>query len=145
MTVRDETRYAGGRGLLSSLLSTLLMLAATSAWADWVKLAEVRDTVYYVDSASIGDKAVSRQASVLYEYAKREAGGVGSLLVSYGIDCSGGRLRSLSVTEYSEPMAQGKSMNSWESESVWLYAAPKSASHSPAPAPLSHIEPYGCA
>ncbi|HXX85203.1 MAG TPA: surface-adhesin E family protein [Casimicrobiaceae bacterium] len=141
--LRDETRYAGDTGLLRTVLSTVMMLAAASAWADWVKVVEVGDTVYDVDSASIG-KAVSRRASVLYEYAKQESGGVRSRLVTYEIDCSGERLRSLSVTEYSEPMAQGKSVNSWESESVWLYAAPKTGSHIPARAPYRQIVRFVC-
>ena len=45
--------------------------------------------------------------------------------VSYEIDCTAERLRSLSVTEHSEPMAGGTSVNSWARESDWLYVAPR--------------------
>jgi hypothetical protein len=128
---------------MRAVVSTLLLLAATSAWADWVKVTEVSDTAYYVDPELVG-KGNVRRVSVMHDYAKPEPGGVRSRRVLYEIDCSGQRLRSLSATEYSEPMGQGKSVNSWERESEWLYVAPTTGSNLPSRTPYRPIVRFVC-
>ena len=72
------------------ILSGVLLLAATSAWADLVKVAETTDTVYYLDPASISDKGDLRRVPVIHDYPKQEPGGTRSRRVSYEIDCGGG-------------------------------------------------------
>jgi hypothetical protein len=114
---------------MRAILTAVMLFAATSAWAEWAKVTETPDTVFYVDPASIGDKGKVRRVAVLQDYAKQEQGGVRSRRVSYEIDCTEERLRSLSVTEHSEPMAAGKSVNSWERESEWMYVAPRTGSN----------------
>jgi hypothetical protein len=109
--------------------TAVMLFAATSAWAEWAKVTETGDTVFYVDRASIDPKGDLRRVAVIQDYAKQEPGGVRSRRVSYEIDCAAERLRSLSVTEHSEPMAGGKSVNSWERESEWLYVAPRTGSN----------------
>jgi hypothetical protein len=116
-------------GIMRAILTAVLLLAATSAWAEWVKVTETGDTVFYADPASIADKGSFRQVSVLQDYAAPEPGGVRSRLLLYEIDCTGERLRSLSVTEHSDPMAQGGRMNSREGESEWMYVAPRTGSN----------------
>lgn len=133
------------RGLMRAVLSALLFLAATSAWASWVKVAEVGDTVYYVDPESVGGKGSVRRVSVIHDYAKEEPGGVRSRRVLYEIDCAGERLKSLAATEHSEPMAQGKTLNSWERESDWLYVAPVTGSSLPSRTPYRPIVRFVCA
>ena len=114
---------------MRAILPTALLFAATSAWAEWVKVTETPDTVFYVDPASIGDKEKVRRVAVVQDYAKQEPGGVRSRRVLYEIDCAGERMKSLSVMEHSEPMAGGKSVNSWERESEWLNVAPRTGSN----------------
>jgi hypothetical protein len=121
-----------------------LLLAATSAWADWVKVTAVSDTVYYVDPESVSKVGNVRRVSVIHDYAKPEPGGVHSRRVLYEIDCTGERLRSLSASEHSEPMAQGKSVNSWERESEWLYVAPTTGSNIPSRTPYRPIVKFVC-
>jgi hypothetical protein len=129
---------------MRTILSCVLLLAAASAWADMMKVAEIADTVYYLDSASISDKGDFRRVSVIQDYATQEPGGTRSRRVSYEIDCAGERLRSLAGTEYSEPMAQGKSVNSWESESDWLYVTPRTGSNIPSRTPYRPILRFVC-
>jgi len=117
---------------MRAILTGVLVLAATSAWAEWVKVTETNDTVSYVDPATIVNKGSFRQVSVIQDYATQGPGGVRSRQVLYEIDCTGERLRSLSVTEHSEPMARGERVNSWERESEWLYVAPRTGSNIPA-------------
>jgi hypothetical protein len=100
--------------------------------------------VYYVDPGSVSDKDSVRRVSVLHDYAKPEPGGVRSRRVVYEIDCARERLRSLSATEYSEPMAQGKTVNSWERESDWLYVAPTTGSNIPSRTPYRPIVKFVC-
>ena len=113
---------------MRAILTAFLLLAGTSAWAEWVKVAETSGIVFYVDPASIDNKGGFRQVSVIQDYAGQEPGGVRSRRVSYEIDCNGERLRSLSVTEHSEPMARGERLNSREGESEWMYVAPRTGS-----------------
>lgn len=125
-------------------LLALLLLAATSAWAGWEKVAEDGDTAYYVDPATISARDGFRKVSVVQDYAKPEAGGVRSRRVLYEIDCPGERLRSLAVAEHTEPMAQGRSENARERESEWLYVAPRTGSSLPSRTPYRPIVRFVC-
>ena len=88
-----EQEYDGeDRGIMRTILSVILLLAAAPAWADLVQVTETADTVYYLDSASINDKADFRRVSVIQDYAKQETGGTRSRRVSYEIDCARERL-----------------------------------------------------
>jgi Surface-adhesin protein E len=129
---------------MRAILSGVLLLASASAWADWVKVTGTTDTMYYLDPASISDKGDFRRVGVIQDYAKQEPGGVHSRRVSYEIDCAGERLRSVAGTEYSQPMAQGKSVNSWERESEWLYVASRTGSNIPSRTPYRPILRFVC-
>ena len=119
-------------GIMRAILTALLLLAGTSAWAEWVKVAEAGDIAFYVDPATVDNKGGIRQVSVIQDYAGQEPGGVRSRRVLYEIDCAGERLRSLSVTEHSEPMARGERVKFREGESEWMYVAPRTGSSIPA-------------
>ncbi|MBK7791723.1 MAG: hypothetical protein IPJ62_03905 [Betaproteobacteria bacterium] len=110
-------------------LTIALLLAATSAWAEWVMVAETRDAVFFVDPASVGSKGNLRQATVVQDYAVPEAGGIRSRQVTYEIDCAGERLRSLAVAEHSAAMARGAPVSSSARESEWLVVAPRTGSN----------------
>jgi hypothetical protein len=113
---------------MRAILSTVVLLAATSAWADLVKVSETADTVYYLDPASITRDGDFRRVSVVQDYAKQDAGGARSRRVSYEIDCAEERLRSIAGTEHPDSMAQGNSVNSWQRVSEWLYVAQRTGS-----------------
>ena len=128
-----------------ALLTVALLLAATSAWAEWVKVAETRDTVFYVDPASIDRKGSLRQATVVQDYTPPETGGVRSRQVTYEIDCAGERLRSLAVAEHSEAMARGAPVSSSARESEWLVVAPRTGSNIASKASYRAILRFACA
>ena len=130
---------------MRAIMSGVLVLATASAWADWVKVTETTDTAYYVDPASISDKGDFRQVLVVQDYAKQAPpGGVRSRRLSYDIDCAGERLRSVAGTEYAQPMAQGPTVNSWQSESEWLYVATRTGSNIPSRTPYRPILRFVC-
>jgi hypothetical protein len=122
----------------------LLLLASASAWAGWVKVVELSDTVYYVDPETVSSQGNVRRVSVIHDYSQPEPGGVRSRRVSYEIDCANGRLRSLAATEHSERMAQGKSLSSWERESDWLYVTPMTGTNLPSRTPYRPIVKFVC-
>lgn len=129
---------------MRTALTAMLLLAATSAGAGWMKVADDGDTVYYVDPASVGEREGLRRVAVIHDYAKPEPGGVRSRQVAYEIQCSAERLRSVSATEHSEPMAQGKVVRSWERASDWHYVAPRTGSNIPSRTPYRPIVRYVC-
>jgi hypothetical protein len=65
----DSADPAYDIGIVRAILTALLLVTAGSAWADWVKVAETGDTVFYVEPASIDDKGDFRRASVVQDYA----------------------------------------------------------------------------
>jgi hypothetical protein len=129
---------------MRTILFGVLMLAAASAWADWVKVTETGDTAYYVDPTAIGVKGGFRQVTVLQDHAMQGSDGIRSRRVSYEIDCAGERLRSVAAIEYTEPMARGTSTNSWERESEWLYLAPRTGSNIRSRTPYRAILGFVC-
>jgi hypothetical protein len=130
---------------MRTILFAMLMLGAAPAWADWVKVTETGDTAYYIDPAAISSKGSFRQVAVIQDYAKQESDGIRSRRVSYEVDCAGERLRSVSAMEYTQPMAQGTSANSWQRESEWLYIAPRTGSNIRSRTPYRAILGFVCA
>jgi hypothetical protein len=115
--------------MMRAIVFSVLLLSATSVLADWAKVAETPGTAYYLDPASISAKDGFRRVSVIHDYSKQDPAGARSRAVLYEIDCAEERLRSIAVTEYSEPMARGQGINSWQRESEWLYVAPRTGSN----------------
>lgn len=130
--------------MLAALFPALLLLAVAPAWAERVKVDEMADTAYFVDTASISDAGELRRATVIHDHPTQGPGGVRSRLVSYEIDCAGERLRSIAVTEYGEPMAQGRALASTERVSEWLYVAPRTGSSIGARGPYRPIVRFVC-
>ncbi len=128
---------------MRTLALTLLLLLTTSASANLQKVTEVGGTTYYVDSSVSGGDNL-RRVAVVHDYATPEPDGVRSRRVVYDINCSAERLRSVSVNEYSTPMAQGTSTRSAERESDWLYVTPVTGSSLPARTPLRSIVKFVC-
>jgi hypothetical protein len=92
----------------------------------------------------VSDKGNLRRTLVIHDYAQPESGGVRSRRVQYEINCAAPRIRSLAATEHSEPMAQGKPLNSWERESDWLYVAPTTGSNLPSRSPYRPVVRFVC-
>ncbi|MEO8305990.1 MAG: surface-adhesin E family protein [Betaproteobacteria bacterium] len=93
------------------VLAALLMLATNAAWADWVKVAESDTVVHYLDPATIHQDGDLRQALEIQDLKARAQHGELSLRTLFEFDCNGGRVRVLSASAYSGPMAMGKIMS----------------------------------
>ena len=125
-------------------LTILLMFAAASAAAESTKVAEAGDTAYFIDRASISSSGAIARVPVIHDYARPEPGGVRSRRVLYDVDCGRERLRSVSGAEYSAPMAQGDTLNSWERESEWLYVTAQTGSSIAPRTPYRPIVKFVC-
>jgi hypothetical protein len=106
------------------ILVVMLAVAATSARAQWVKVAEDGDTAYYVDPATLRRDGGLRQVWEIQDFAARRPGGARSRYALFEFDCSAERWRVLSITDHAEPMAAGNVVGSWKGESAWGYVAP---------------------
>ena len=127
------------------LAAVLLLLGVAAARAEWVKMGETGDAVFYVDPASIMGKGDLRRVSAIHDLAQPGAGGVRSRLVLYEVDCGGSAIRSVSATEHAEPMAKGARVAAWERESDWLYVTPRTGTNITPRTPYAAIVRRVCA
>ena len=107
----------------------LLALMATSARAEWVKVAETPDTVYYVDPATIRTDGSVRKVWEIQDFAEKRPSGARSRHALFEFDCSAERWRVLSIADHAEPMAAGKILGSWEGQSDWASLTPRTGSN----------------
>jgi hypothetical protein len=126
------------------IVFSALLLSVTPAWGDVMKVADANGTAYYLDPASISARDALRRVSVIHDYSEQDSAGVRSRSVLYEIDCPEERLRSVAVNEYSEPMARGQSVNSWQRESDWLYVAARTGSNIAVRTPYRSIVRFVC-
>jgi len=126
------------------VLVTLLAIVPGTAQADWVKVAETRDTVYYVDSATIRTDGSLRQAWELQDFADKRPNGARSRRALFEFDCSAERWRVLSIADYPEPMGSGAAFGKWAGESEWSYIAARTGTNIPASATNRTIVRFVC-
>jgi hypothetical protein len=98
-------------------LSILLLGVVAPAWADWVKVGEVKKsthfflsstTVYFVDPTTITKDGSVRRVWEIHNLSDTGPSGERSVLASVEYDCADKRVRTLSATGHSEPMASGQ-------------------------------------
>ena len=105
----------------------ILLLAAFSngAWAEWVFISEsIGDDKCYIDPQTIRKDGDFRRAWVVTDYKAKRRNGVRSFRASTEIDCKGKRLRILSYSADSEPMATGRVMGTGKPRPQWARITP---------------------
>ena len=108
------------------VLTFLLSLAATSAFAGWVKVGADASGVYYLDPATMHEEESIRRISTLTDLKAPGAHGERSRQSLDEYDCKGRRRRILSVSEFSEPMGRGNLLASDRIGTKW-YPVPSGA------------------
>jgi len=129
---------------MRAIIFVAMLVVGTSVCAEPVKVAESDGTSYYVDPAAISVGDAYRRVSVIHDYATPAAGDVRSRSVTYQIDCIEQRLRSVAVTEYSEPMARGQSVAASQRESDWAYVGARTGSYIAQRTPYWSIVRFVC-
>jgi hypothetical protein len=129
---------------MRAILAAVLMLAATSASAEWVKVAETAGVAYYVDPMTITKDGAARKVSALQDYAKAQAGGARSRQLSLEIDCAGERLRGLTSADHAEPMSGGAVLGTADQPSEWIQVEAATGSNIPRRTPNLSIIRFVC-
>jgi hypothetical protein len=126
------------------LLPLLVLLPAGLASAAPVKVDETPGITWYVETASIVTQGNVRRVSVVQDYASPDPRGVRSRLVTYEVHCLAERLRSVSVSEHAEPMAQGSPVATSATEWEWRYLAPQTGTNIARRSPYRSIARLVC-
>jgi hypothetical protein len=110
------------------ILLCLLAMVATPAWAAWVNVGENEEAIVYIDPVTIRKNGNYRKVWELYDIKKPD-GGVMSRRGLWEYDCKEARVRLLSNSAHSEPMAGGKVLHKDDDDaSTWGYIAPETFS-----------------
>ncbi len=107
--------------------AALILLAAlsTGAWAEWVFISEsIGDDRSYIDAQTIKKDGNFRRAWVVTDYKVKRKNGVRSFRALTEVDCKGKRLRILSYSSHSEPMATGGVMGTGKPKPQWAKITP---------------------
>jgi len=104
------TKLRAGTTVIAVIAGTaalILMLATSSASAEWVKIGTTNMAVHYIDPATVRSFGNLRQVWLMQDMAEADTDGVRSVQALQELNCQDGRYRFLSVTAYSGPMASG--------------------------------------
>ncbi len=107
-------------------LATLILLAS-SAQADWVKMGETDEGSFYIDTASVLLDGHVRQVWELTDLKQRDEGGELSRRTRVQYDCQRGRTQVLSISTHWEPMAAGATLLAVAREGLWKEVPPGTA------------------
>ena len=110
------------------LLIAMLLAAAPAAAQKWAKFADTTSRIHYIDLDSIRVSRHLRSAWILQNLKRRETPeGEMSARMLFEFDCKENRIRGLSGTSHSEPLAAGRVLD-WKSGPFpWDYIAPGTA------------------
>lgn len=109
----------GHAGILAAL-----MLAVTPAYADWTQVVATKRSTFYVDPDTFRKAGNFVRAWTLMDNKFRPVGGARSVLARREFDCSNSRYSFRGVTQYAEPMAAGKVIESTDKISEWFAVVP---------------------
>ena len=136
-------------------LTTLFMLAAAPAWAEWVKMAEDSHAVYYIERATVQQSsapAATQKSSAaaktrkttapaaprktlapqkvweMQDLKQRGPDGELSMRMFSEFDCKEERSRVLSISKHPDVMAGGRTIFSSDTAGQWNRIPPNTPS-----------------
>ena len=98
------------------ILTLLLAIVCTPAWAEWVKMGEADKstlffmtsaTAYYIDPGSVTRNGDLRKVWEIHDLRDKGPKGERSILTSVEYDCAAKQMRTVSETGRSQRMARG--------------------------------------
>lgn len=110
------------------IVALLLTTLTASAWGEWVKYAETKDTVEYYDPATIKRKSNVRRVWMITDLKLRGKYDELSQIFLSEFDCKEQRWRILFVSAQSARMGGGATLGTDDSGETWNDIAPKTAS-----------------
>jgi hypothetical protein len=109
------------------LLSLLLAVSCGHVMAEWVKIANSEQSVFYMDSSvskKVGDNVM---IWLVRDHASRQNGESGPYLSSKDqieVDCRGRRIRRIYSSDHPQHMGEGKFVHSEHGPMSWNNASP---------------------
>ena len=124
---------------MKSLILTCVMLFTSSAWAEWVQVSQTSEVVFYIDPETIRKNGNIRLVWVIQNLLVRNNDGGLSRRARSEYDCAKERLRTLSISLHSEPMAAGTILHYSPNDNAtqWVDIPPAT--------PFARILKYVCA
>jgi hypothetical protein len=110
---------------MKRILLAVLMLTATSAWAEWAQFSETGNGVYYIDPATIRKDGKFRKVWEVLDLSERNQDGVKSIRTLTEYDCNEQRHRTLAFSAHNESVAGGNPLASDNSTGAWKHIAPR--------------------
>ena len=114
--------------LLITLLASLLVTG--SAWAEWVLISGDDTVDHYIDPATIRKDGNLVRVWEISDLKTRSTAGDLSRRIRYEYDCKQERIKLLSFSTHSGPMANGTTLLSDSSDGEWLHIPPGSIGES---------------
>ena len=112
--------------VIKKTLLLALLVATSSAWAEWVKMGASDGITFYVDPTTLRKDGSLRKVWELYDFKQPEKNGAMSFRVRAEYDCKEERQRKLAYRYHPEPMAQGASFNKLDGAGKWTEIVPGS-------------------
>ena len=107
------------------VMLALLMLAATPAWAEWVKVSETYADWNYYDPTTIRKVGAVRRVWQMEDLKARSADGALSRRFLGEYNCKEDRWRILAFTFHAGPVAMGEILANYSTEPTkWFDIAP---------------------
>ena len=108
---------------MRAALTVALALAASPAWAEWLKMGEVPDAILYIDPSSIHEDGAFSTLLTLDELKMAGPGGELSMQFLREFDCRQKRVRVVDASAFSGSMATGRILGR-EGGGRWNSVAP---------------------
>ena len=102
-----------------TVLLMLLALVAAPAAADWKRVGETPEAVYWIDPKDVKKEGDIRSVPVLYDFKLVRKDGAASRLTLDQYDCKKQAYRSLSYILHSQPRARGKVVGTGNLSPKW--------------------------
>lgn len=113
--------------VIKKTLLLALLLVTSSAWAGWVQVTQTDSSDFYIDPETIRRDGNLVRVWQIAELKQRDKDGELSRRSRMEYDCKQERRRSLSLSTHSEPMAGGKTLESFTPDGSWREIPPDSA------------------
>lgn len=110
---------------MRGLVGLMLLLCASSSWAEWVYIARWESGVTYYDPTTIRLRGNMRRAWLLLDRDAVGPSGELSQMDLFEYDCTEERVRLLAARFYANHMGNGSTVEEMPESLNWVYIAPR--------------------
>ena len=107
------------------VFAMLVALTAAPVFAAWEEMVSNSGIAIYIDPQTIKINGSNRSVLALVAYSEVLPNGARSIRGMMEYDCKEMRFRTLSFSQYAEPLAQGKLLSENEVSTDWSSVAPE--------------------